>query len=199
MITCTKLYVLVVTLPLNDNIKFLQNINKVFKTTISWNKYRSEITTQTQNNNLYYIIDPTFRNINGLLALSFTNGNDDPMRDSFDKCYMPLAEIKYFNALIENKPFFDQSVKSKQEAYEKLIEMSKNDDYATGNLSNFYQILDYNSLVQIYQDKKNASILQQINFVGKLEEDDSATMFFITEKQQKAILNFSLDSLIITE
>ena len=60
------------------------------------------------------------------------------MRDSFDKYYMPLAEIKYFSALIENKPFFDQSVKSKQEAYEKLIEMSKNDDYATGNLSNFY-------------------------------------------------------------
>ena len=102
------------------------------------------------------------------------------MRDSFDKYYMPLAEIKYFNALIENKPFFDQSVKSKQEAYEKLIEMSKNDDYATGNLSNFYQILDYNSLVQIYQDKKNASILQQINFVGKLEEDDSATMFYVS-------------------
>ena len=33
----------------------------------------------------------------------------------------------------------------------------------------------------------------QINFTGKLEEDDGATMFFITEKQQKTILNFSLN------
>ena len=31
--------------------------------------------------------------------------------------------------------------------------------------------------------KKNTSIPQQINFVGKLEEDDGATMFFVVEKQ----------------
>ena len=43
------------------------------------------------------------------------------------------------------------------------------------------------------------NITEQINFTGKLEEDDGATMFFITEKKQKKILNFSLDSLIITE
>ena len=42
---------------------------------------------------------------------------------------MPLVEIKYFNALIDNKPFFDQPVINKKKAYEKLIEMSRNDDY----------------------------------------------------------------------
>ena len=41
---------------------------------------------------------------------------------------MPLVRIKDFNALIDNKPFSDQPVKNKQEAYEKLIEMSRNDD-----------------------------------------------------------------------
>ena len=45
----------------------------------------------------------------------------------------------------------------------------------------------------------STSIPQQINFTGKLEEDDGATMFFIAEKQQEAILNISLDSLIVTE
>ena len=39
----------------------------------------------------------------------------------------------------------------------------------------------------------NASIPQQINFVGKLGEDDGAIMLFIAEKQQKIILNFYLD------
>ena len=43
----------------------------------------------------------------------------------------------------------------------------------------------------------NTRILQQIDFVGKLEEDDGATMFFIAEKQQKTILNLYLDSLIV--
>ena len=43
------------------------------------------------------------------------------------------------------------------------------------------------------------NIPQQINFTGKLGEVDGVTMFFIAEKQQKTILNFSLDSLILTE
>ena len=101
-----KLYVPVVTLYINDNIKFSENIKQGFKRTTPWNKYRSKITTQTKNNNLDYLIDPTFRNINRLFLLSFKNGNDDSTRDSFDKYYMSLVDIKDFNALIDNKLFF---------------------------------------------------------------------------------------------
>ena len=50
---------------------------------------------------------------------------------------MLLVEIKDFNTLIDSKPFFDQLVKNKQEAYEKLVEMSPNVDYTTGNLLDF--------------------------------------------------------------
>ena len=70
-------------------------------------KYRSEITKQS----LDYPIDPAFRNINRLCALSFNNGNDDTTRNFFDEYYMPLVEIKDFNALIDNKPFFYQPIK----------------------------------------------------------------------------------------
>ena len=73
VITSTKLYVPFVTLSINDNIKFLKNIKQRFKKTIFWNKYRSKITTQPKNNNLDYLIDPTFRNINRLFVLSFKN------------------------------------------------------------------------------------------------------------------------------
>ena len=105
-----KLYVPVVILSIKDNIKFLENIKQGFKRTTSWNQYRSEITTHTKN----YLIDPTFRNINGLFELSFKNGYDDPTRYSFDDYYMPLTEIIDFNALTDNNPFFDQPVKNKQ-------------------------------------------------------------------------------------
>ena len=47
-----------------------------------------------------------------------------------------------------------------------------------------------NTLVEIYQDKQYE---QQINFIGKLKEDDGTIVSFIAEKQQKIILNFSLD------
>ena len=41
----TKFYVSFVTLSINNNINFLENIKQGFKRTISWNRYRSEITT----------------------------------------------------------------------------------------------------------------------------------------------------------
>ena len=42
------------------------------------------------------------------------NGDKDSTRYSFDRYYMLLAEIKDFNALLNNKTFFDWSVKNKQ-------------------------------------------------------------------------------------
>ena len=113
----------VVTLIINYNIKFLENIKQGFKRTVSWNNFRSEITTQPRKNNMDYLIDSTFVNINKLFALSLKNSNDDPRRDSFDEYYMPSVEIKDFNALIGNKQFFDQAVKKKQDAYEIIIKM----------------------------------------------------------------------------
>ena len=67
--------------------------------------------TQPKNNNLDYLIDSIFRIINRLFVFSFKNVNNDPKRDSFDKYCIPLVEIKDFNALIDNKPFFVQLVK----------------------------------------------------------------------------------------
>ena len=98
------------------------------------------------------MIDPAFRNINRLFSLSFKNGISDPARDSFKKYYMSLVEIKDFNALIDNKTFFNEPVKSKQKVDEKLIEMSRSGDYATGNFGIFKIIM--NSLVLIYLDKQ---------------------------------------------
>ena len=49
---------------------------------------------------------------------------------------MPLA-IKDFDALIDNKPFFYQTVKNKQKGYEKLVEMSKSNYYTTGKLLDY--------------------------------------------------------------
>ena len=61
-----------------------------------------------KNNNLDYLTDPTLRNINRLIALSFKNGKNDPVTDSFDKYYMTLLEIYDFHALMDNNTFFCQ-------------------------------------------------------------------------------------------
>ena len=85
------------------------------------------------------------------------------------------------------------------ETYEKLIEMSRNDDYTTGNVLDFSYHQNYYKHIGINLSRHaNTNIPQQINFVGKLEKDDDVVMFFIAEKQQNALLNFSLNWLIVS-
>ena len=167
---------------------------------MSLNKYKSEMTTWPKNNNLDNLIDPTFGDINRLFVLSFKNGDDDPSRNSFDDCYFPLVKIKDFNALISDKSFFGSTGKKKQQAYEKPVKMSRNDDYTTWNFLDYPYHQSYYKLIDIGLSKQtNTTIPQEVNFPRKLEENDGATMFFITEKHQKTILHFSLDSLIVTK
>ena len=125
------------------------------------------MTTQPINNNLDYVIDPTFSNINRLFVLSFKNGDDDPTRNFFDEHYMPLVETKDFNSTIDNKPFFDQPVKTEQEANEKLAEMSRNNDYTTRNLLYYsYHQNHYKPISIDLSRQTNTTTPQQINFTG---------------------------------
>ena len=71
-----KLYVPVVTLSAENDNKLLEPLKTGFKRTIKWNKYRSEMSNQTKNNNLNYLIDPTFTNVNRLFVLSFETEDD---------------------------------------------------------------------------------------------------------------------------
>ena len=75
MITSTKLYVQVATFSNNGSTNFLETIKQGFKRTIPWNKFRSEITTQTKSIKLDYLADAAFRNINRLFELSFKTRN----------------------------------------------------------------------------------------------------------------------------
>ena len=58
-----------------------------------------------------------------------------------------------------------------------LLKCQKN-DYTTGNLLDFLYHQNYYKLIGIDSSRQtNGNILQQINFVGKLEQDDGATIF----------------------
>ena len=117
----TKLYVPVVTLSKENDIKLLEQLKSGFKRTIKWNKYRSQITIQPQNNNLSYLIEPTFINVDRLFVLSFARNTKGDNRDSFSYYYVPNVEIKDLNVLIDGKNFFDLLVKNEEQAYEKII------------------------------------------------------------------------------
>ena len=124
-ITDTTLYVAVVTLSTQDDNKLLDQLKTGLKRTIKWNKYRSEMSNQTKNTNLNYLVYPTFTKVNRLFVLSFKNENDGT---SFFEYYTTSVEISDVNVLIDEKKFFDTPIKSKEEAYGKILEIGRNND-----------------------------------------------------------------------
>ena len=130
----------------------------------------SQMSYETANNNVNYLIDPTFSNVN-------------KDRTSFSDYYVPKVEIKDYNVIIDGKPFFEIPVKNKEETYEKIIEISKNSDYTLGNLLD-YEYIDLNKQTEL----ENNDIKQQINFIERPEQN--ATMFFIIEKEEETTLVF---------
>ena len=99
------------------------------------------MTVQSKNNNLDYLIDPIFTKVNRLFSYSFGSIEENNVkkdhRDSSSHYYVPNVQIKDFNVLIVGTSFFDLPVKNEEKVYKKTIEMSKNNDYTTGNLLYF--------------------------------------------------------------
>ena len=150
---------------------------------------------QPQNNNLNYLIDPTFTNVNRLFVLSLPRNNNTDSRYSYSNYYGPKIKINDFNALIDEKTFFDLPVKNEEEAYEKIIEMSNNNDYTTGNLLDFAYFKKHYKLIAIDLSKQTKlKDPKKINFIGKPLKNTGATMFFTIEKSKETTFNFSQNS-----
>ena len=129
-----KLYVPIVTLSKDDEIKLLTNLKSGFKRKIEWNKYIPQMSTEAANNNLNILIDPTFTNVNRLFVLAYQNDAD---RQSFFQYYLPRVMVKDYYVITDKLAFFDFPIKTEEQAYEQIIDISKNDEYATGNLLDY--------------------------------------------------------------
>ena len=89
-------------------------------------------------------------------------------------------------------------VKNEEEAYEKIIEMSNNNDYTTNNLLNFAYFKKHYKLIAIDLSKQTKlKDPQQVSFISKLSNILGATMFFIIEKSEEITLNFAQNSVTI--
>ena len=165
-------------------MKLLTNLKSGFKREIIWNKYRSQISTEADNNNLNILIDPTFTNVNRLFVLAYQAAAN---RKSFFQFYLPRVMVKDFNVIIDKLAFFDLPIKTEEEAYEKIIDISRNNEYVTGNLLDYdyfkkcYKVIAIDLIKQqVFQE--NEDLIQQINFIGRLEE--AANIFIIIEKKE---------------
>ena len=89
------------------------------------------------------------------------------------------------------KNFFNWPVKNKEQSYEKIMDMSNNNDCTTDNLLDFAYFKKHDKLITIDLSKQTElKELQQINFIGNLSNILRATKFFIIEKSEETTFNF---------
>ena len=160
------------------------------------------MTIQNNNNNLNYLIDPTFTNVNRLFVLSYERIEEDNIkkdcRDSFSHYYVPKVQIKDFKVLIDGRSFFDLPMKNEEEAYEKIIDMNNN-NYTTGNLLDFAYYKENHKLIANDLSKQTKiKDPQQTNFIDKIEgQGNGVTMFFIIERSEETTFEFLQNSVNI--
>ena len=187
----TKLYVSVVTLSIQDNAKLLQELKSGFKRTVNWKKYQSNIKTYTQNRYLNHLVDPSYQGVGRLFVLSFEN---EAGRTSHSTYYLPKAEIKDYNVMIDGKNFFDQPINSDFKTYENIrkIATGRGDDYMTCCLLDYSYCKDHSRMIAIDLSKKqvfdaDSRAIQQINFTANLDRAGNTLMFFITEVEKETV------------
>ena len=91
-------------MPKENDKKLLEQLKLGFRT-LKWNKYRSEMTTQS-NNNLHYLIDPTFTKVNRLFC------HLKELKKTIFTLLCTKRQNKRFWVLTDGKSFFDLSVKN---------------------------------------------------------------------------------------
>ena len=101
---------------------------------------------------------------------------------------------KEYNVIVDKLALFDLRIKTEEEAYEKIIDISRNNEYTTGNLLDYDYFKKYYKLIAIDLSKQqvlqeNEDLVQQINFIGRLEQ--AADVFIIIEKKENTLLEFS--------
>ena len=149
------------------------------------------MSTEAINNNLNILIDPTFTNVNRLFVLAYQTADN---RQSFSQFYLPRVMIKDYNVIIDKLAFFELPIKTEEETYEKIIDISRNNEYTTGNLLDYDYFKNYYKLIAIDLSKQqvlqeNEDLIQQINFIGRLEQ--ASNVFIIIKKKKNTILEFS--------
>ena len=153
-ITKCELYIPIVTLNIENNNKLSELLSKGFERNVVWNECKSKIegVTIPQNDNIFRrtTLDVSFQGVSKLFTAAYET--DDIERnanteESRRRCYLPIAEIKDFNVLIDGRNFYDQNVNSSIVRYNELLKMTtgRSEDYSTGCLLDYdYYIKDFN-------------------------------------------------------
>ena len=146
-ITDAKLYVPIVTLSSEDNVKLSKLLSEGFKRPIYWNEYKvipNKIVEIAANNEEKYIrelLDSSYQGVKRLFVLAYNNtaGDNQVSVDSYKKYFLPRVKMENYNIEIDGKMFYDQPIYDLLKQYDEIRKIStgQGDDYTTGCLLDF--------------------------------------------------------------
>ena len=88
-----------------------------------------------------------------MFVLAYQNADDT---QSFSQFYLPKVLIKDFNVIIDKLAFYDLPIKTEEETYEKIIDISRNNEYTAGNLLDYDYFKKHFKLIAIDLSKQQA-------------------------------------------
>ena len=197
IINDTKIYVPVVTLSKEDNKDFIEQQNKGFQRFIYWNEYKTKEINENADANVFkYInLDRSFQGVNRLFVMAYNRANGQPTRNGQRKYYLPRINLEKYNAIIDGRNFYDNSIESDIEKYRELkkVKIGKGEDYTTGSLLDFNYFDKHYKLVAADLSKQkeldaDPRAIQQIEFKYML--GTNSTIYWVLEKSKETILEF---------
>ena len=171
-ITDTKLYVPVVTLKTEDNIKLSKLLSEGFKRPIYWNEYKV-IPNKNYNANEYIRerLDASIQGVNSLFVFAYIggDGNNIITEDSHQKYFLLRLKIENCDIEIDGGNSYDQSINDLIKQYNKIRKTSTGpgDDYTTGCSLDF-----------AYFEKNYRLIAADLSKQKVLDADSRANYFY---------------------
>ena len=209
-ITDATLYVPIVTLSAEDNVKWLKLLSKGFERTVYWKKYKvidNKILETTANNNeekyIRQLLDSCWQGVKRLFVLAYNSkkGDNKVSVDSYKKYFLPRVKIENYNIEIDGRNFYDQAINDSIKQYDEIrkILTGTGDDYTTDCLLDFAYFEKNYRLIAADLSKQKAldadsRLIQQIIFIGKIKAKEAETrviIYYILEKSKETILQFS--------
>ena len=203
-ITDAKLYVPIVTLSAEDNVKLSKLLGEGFKRSIYWNKYKvidNKVVEIGANNEEKYIrelLDSSYQGVKRLFVLAYRDQGvaNRVTADSHRRYFLQRVKIKNYNIEIDGRNFYDQPINDSIKQYEEVRKVStgQGHDYTTGCSLHYAYFKNDFRLIAVDLSKQkvldaDSRAIQQIIFTDQVEEE--ASVFYVLEKSKETILQFS--------
>ena len=142
-----KLFVLVATLPAEDNVTLVKQLNEGFKRPAHWNKYKVidnkvvGIAAANAEEKIRELLVSSYQEVKRLFVLVYDNtaGDDKVSVDSFKKKLLPRVKIDNYNMEIDGRNFYDQPMNDSIKQYNEVRKIStgQGGGYTIGCLLDF--------------------------------------------------------------